>query len=101
MVKTLPFNTGDGDSIPAQEIKIPHASQLKNQSINQKLCCNKFKTDFKNDSFKKNELKKRMKSHPLKKCLLNAYYVLGARDTVVSHTQSVPLWSLHSGSEWG
>lgn len=30
-----------------------------------------------------------MKSHPLKKCLLNAYYVLGARDTVVSHRDTV------------
>jgi len=30
-----------------------------------------------------------MKSHPLKKCLLNAYYVPGARDTVVGHIDTI------------
>ena len=28
MVKNLPYNAGDADSIPGQETKIPHASEL-------------------------------------------------------------------------
>ena len=34
--------------IPGWEAKIPHASQPKNQNINQKQSCNKFNKDFNN-----------------------------------------------------
>ena len=36
--------------------KIPHASQPKNQTINQKQYCNKFDTDFKNGPHQKDNL---------------------------------------------
>ena len=35
MVKTLPSNAKDEGSNPGQAAKIPHALQLKNQSIKQ------------------------------------------------------------------
>ena len=48
MVKTLPSSAGAAGSIPGQGAKIPHASGLKNQNIEQKRYCNKFNKDFKN-----------------------------------------------------
>ena len=48
MVKTLPSSAGAAGSIPGQGAKIPHASGLKNQNIEQKRYCNKFNKDVKN-----------------------------------------------------
>ena len=48
MVKTSPSNAGEGGSITGQGAKIPHASRMKNQNINQKQYCNKFNKDLKN-----------------------------------------------------
>ena len=47
MVRTLPSIADSADSIPGQEAKIPHASQLKNQDIKQKQYSNKFNKDSK------------------------------------------------------
>ena len=48
VVKISPFNAGSVGSIPGQEVKILHASGLKNQDIRQKQYCNKFNEDFLN-----------------------------------------------------
>ena len=48
VVKTLPSNAEDEDSIPGQGANTPHASQKKNQNIKQKQYCNKFNKYFKN-----------------------------------------------------
>ena len=48
MVKISPSNAGGEGSIPGWGAKIPYALQPKNQSIQQKQCCNKFSKDFKN-----------------------------------------------------
>ena len=48
VVKTSPFNAGSVGSIPGREVKILHASGLKNQDIRQKQYCNKFNEDFLN-----------------------------------------------------
>ena len=42
MVKTLPSKAGGVSLTPGQGIKIPNASQPKNQNIKQKQYCNKF-----------------------------------------------------------
>ena len=56
MVKTLPSDAGDVDSIPGWGAKIPHASRPKNQNIKQ--YCNKFNKDFKkNGPHQKKSLK--------------------------------------------
>ena len=47
MVKTLPSNAGNTDSIPGWGSEIPHASWTKNQNVKQKEYCNKFNEDFK------------------------------------------------------
>ena len=47
MVKTS-SSAGGVRSIPGQEVKIPHASQPKNQNIKQEQYCNKFNEKFKN-----------------------------------------------------
>ena len=47
MVKTLPSNAGNTDSIPGWGSEIPHASCPKNQNVKQKEYCNKFNEDFK------------------------------------------------------
>ena len=47
MVKTLPSNAGNTDSIPGWGSEIPHASWPKNQNVKQKEYCNKFNEDFK------------------------------------------------------
>ena len=46
VVKTLPYNAEGVGSIPGQGVKIPHASEPKNQNIKQKQNCNKFNKDF-------------------------------------------------------
>ena len=48
VVKTSPSKAGGVSLIPGQGIKIPNASQPKNQNIKQKQYCNK---DFKNDLY--------------------------------------------------
>ena len=48
VVKTSPSKAGGASLIPGQRIKIPTASQPKNQNIKQKQYCNKFNKDFKN-----------------------------------------------------
>ena len=53
--KTLPSKAGGVGLIPGQGAKIPHASWTKKQNIKQKLCCNKFNKDFKNDPHPKNK----------------------------------------------
>ena len=42
VVKTSPSSAVDMGSIPGQGAKIPHASQPKNQNVEQKQYCNKF-----------------------------------------------------------
>ena len=51
VVKTSPSKAGGVSLIPGQGIKIPNASQPKNQNIKQKQYCNKFNKDFKNDLY--------------------------------------------------
>ena len=46
VVKTLPSNAGDAGLIPGWGAEMPHASQPKNQNIQQKQYCNKFNKDF-------------------------------------------------------
>ena len=53
MVKISPSKAEGAGSIPGQGPKIPHALQSKNQNVNQKQYCNKFKKDFKNGPHKK------------------------------------------------
>ena len=48
MVKTSPSNAGGAGLIPGWGGKISHASQPKNQNLEQKQYCNKFNKDFKN-----------------------------------------------------
>ena len=46
MVKTLPSNVWDANSIPGQETKIPHATwPKKKKKKKQKQYCNKFNKD--------------------------------------------------------
>ena len=47
VVGTLPSNAKGAGSIPGLGDRIPHALWPKNQNIQQKQCCNKFKKDFK------------------------------------------------------
>lgn len=44
----LPGVLGGAGSIPRQGAKIPHASEPKNQNINQKQHCNEFHKDCQN-----------------------------------------------------
>ena len=60
VVKTLPYNAGDVGSMPGQGVKLPHASEPKNQNIKQKQNCNKFNKDFK----KKQKINKMISSGP-------------------------------------
>ena len=53
MLRTSPSRAEGAGSIPGQGPKIPHALQSKNQNVNQKQYCNKFKKDFKNGPHKK------------------------------------------------
>ena len=46
VVKTSPSKRGGASLIPGQGIKIPNASQPKNQNIKQKQYCNKVNKDF-------------------------------------------------------
>ena len=46
VVKTLPYNAEGVGSMPGQGVKIPHASEPKNQNIKQKQNCSKFNKDF-------------------------------------------------------
>ena len=59
MVKPLPSNAGGMGSIRGLGAKIPHASQPKNQNIQQKQYGNKFKKDCKMLKKKKKILRKR------------------------------------------
>ena len=47
VLNTLSSNAGGVGLIPGQGAKIPHSSQLRNQNIEQKQCCNNFSKDFK------------------------------------------------------
>ena len=46
VVKASPFTAGVWVQSLMGELKIPHASQSKNQNIKQKQCCNKFNKYF-------------------------------------------------------
>ena len=46
VVKAAPFTAGVWVQSLVGELKIPHASQSKNQNIKQKQCCNKFNKYF-------------------------------------------------------
>ena len=48
LVKTSPYNAGGVGLVPDQGSKIPYASRLKTQDIEQKQYCNKFRKNFKN-----------------------------------------------------
>ena len=61
VVTTLPSNAAGTGSIPGRGAKIPHASQPKNQNIEQDQCCNTFNKDFKNGPHKKIFKKKKKK----------------------------------------
>ena len=54
MVKILLSSAGGVGSIPGGGAKIPHASQPKNQNIEQKQYCNKLNKAFKNGPHQKN-----------------------------------------------
>ena len=58
-MKPSPFNPEGVGSVPGWGAKIPHASQPKNQNIEQKQYCNKLNKDFKNGPHKKKILKKK------------------------------------------
>ena len=57
--------------MPGQGAKIPHASQPKNQNIEQQHYCNKFSKDFKNGPHQKKILKNNgeIKTFPYKQKL--------------------------------
>ena len=48
VVRISPCNAGGAGSIPGEELRFPHALQLKDQNLKQKQYCNKFNKDFKN-----------------------------------------------------
>ena len=54
-VTTSPSNTEHAGSISGWGAKIPHASESKNQNIQQKQYCNKFNKDFKIVHIKKSK----------------------------------------------
>ena len=74
VVKTPLSTAGNVDSIPDQGIKIPHASQPKNQNIKQKQYCNKNSIK----TLKKVHVKKilNLKKSPVATCLVKLPHVV-------------------------
>ena len=56
VVKTSPSSVGAQDQSLVGELRFPHAPGPKNQNIKQKLYCNKFNKDFKNEPRPKKRL---------------------------------------------
>ena len=52
-----PATAGSAFSVPGWEARIPHASWQKDQTIEQRQCCNKFNKDLKNGPHQKKILK--------------------------------------------
>ena len=71
MVKTLPSNAGNTDSILGWRSEIPYASWPKNQKVAQKEYCNKVNEDFKTGPRQKRK-KERKKSA---KCYISHKYL--------------------------
>ena len=63
VVKTSPSNAGGASSISCWGVKIPHASQPKNQNIKEKQYCNKLNKDFKNGPHQKKNFFSKKEQH--------------------------------------
>ena len=54
-----PATAGSAFSVPGWEARIPHASWPRDQTTEQRQCCNKFNKDLKNGPHQKKNLKKK------------------------------------------